>query len=520
MADDDEVNVMGMGNGSFRSTPSAWVVLVLCLFGAGWAQAPQAGDDAAAKAGRVLVVPVSDEGKFMVDQVQAEFIIDALDRAEEESFARVVLVIDTFGGVVMSAREITERLLRLSIPTTAYVETKAISAGTFIAFACDDIVMEEKSTLGDAQMIMQTMEGIEEAPEKLVTVYRSDWKKACDAKGHPFPLALGFFEIDAEVLWVGQGDDRQFILREDYDQLPEDQRAPIIRVISKKGQLLTLHAGEAEELGLARVVPSLDDYLESAGFRRSDVDRQEMSWKRRVLRFLGANNWIFFVLVLVGLNGLYMEIKAPGFGIPGLAAIVCFAIVFGSRYLLGTASELEIFLFVVGVLLALAEIFVIPGFGVTGIAGLILIFGSLLLASLPEFDGLPQNELEWEWVTGMLGLVLVSFLASMMTMFFVLPSLLKVPAIQVRMLKTEFRAEDGYIMDTVDDRAHLVGLEGRVEGGLRPTGKVRLDDGRLLDVVADGTFIDDRTRVRINQIDGNRVIVRVVEGDDGDEATV
>jgi len=220
------------------------------------------------------------------------------------------------------------------------------------------------------------------------------------------------------------------------------------------------------------------------------------------------------VLVLIGLNGLYMEIKAPGFGIPGLTALVCFAIVFGSRYMLGTASELEILLFVLGIVLALAEIFVIPGFGVAGITGLILVFSSLLLASLPDFGEFPKHDLQWQWITSVLGVLLISFLASMVTMFLVLPSLLKIPPIQVRLLKTEFRAEEGYVMDTVKDRQDLEGVEGIVEGGLRPTGKIRLDDGRLLDVVTDGMFIDDLVRVRINHLDGNRIIVRAVEPDE------
>ena len=143
---------------------------------------------------RIMVIRLSDDGKYFVDQVQAEFIIEAIERAEEEGYDRIILKIDTYGGVVMSARDIAERLIRSRLPTTAYVETKAISAGIFIAWACDEIVMQEHTTIGDAQMVFQNMEGkIEEAPEKMVTVYRSDWKKSSTAKNRSFALAQGFF---------------------------------------------------------------------------------------------------------------------------------------------------------------------------------------------------------------------------------------------------------------------------------------------------------------------------------------
>jgi len=473
----------------------------------GWVAANQPGRQNE----KVMVIPLSDEGRYMVDKVQAEFIIRTLERAENEGYSRVVLKIDTYGGVVLSAREITEKLLRLKIPTTAYVETKAISAGVFIAWACDEIVMAPHTTLGDAQMIMQTPEGIQEAPEKLVTVYRSDWKKASDAKARSFALAQGFFDVEREVLWVRDGVAKKFMLREDYEQIQPENRPTILRVLARKDQLLTLHAEEAEELGLVKIASSFDAHMQDLGFQRSQIQNVQMSFNQTLLRFLGANSWIYIVLVLIGLNGLYMELKAPGFGIPGLTALVCFAIVFGSRYFLGTANVFEMVLFGVGLILCLVEIFVLPGFGVPGLTGLACVLGALILASLPNFGGLPSTPFQWEMFNRMTTFTLIGFLGSFALAAVLIPFFVRIPAVQRRFLNREMRAEDGFVAKTYADDQALLNKEGVAEGDLRPSGKVLLDDGQLLDVASEGLWIEDGTRVRIVRVQGNYPIVRTVE---------
>lgn len=460
---------------------------------------------------KVLVIRVSDEdNKYMVDQVQADFILKSLDEAEGKGYDRIILKIDTYGGVVFAAREITERLLRSKIPTTAYVETKAISAGTFIAWACDEIVMETLTTMGDAQMIYQTTEGIEEAPEKMVTVFRSDWEKSSDAKNRSFALARGFFEKDVVVLQVGAEDNWEFILKSDYDTWDEKEKQakPIMQTIVEEGKLLTLHADKAARLGIVTVAKSFDDYLATNNIPASSVYEVNMNMNQSILRFLGAKPWIFFILTLIGLNGIYAELKAPGFGIPGLTAIVCFTIIFGSRYLLGTANTLEILLFVLGIALCFAEIFIIPGFGVVGLSGLLLMFGSLIMASFPDFGEFPTHELQFDWLKALSLTTFFSFTLSVATMVIVFPVLFKSPIAQRHMLPNEMRPEDGYVMKTVENEEALIGKTGTTPGGLRPSGKMKLDDGRYLDVVSTGHFVDPGSRVTIYKVDGNRIVVR------------
>ncbi len=459
---------------------------------------------------RVLVIEVSDEDKYMVDQVQAKFILKTLDEAESKGYKRIILKIDTYGGVVFAAREITERLLRSKIPTTAFVETKAISAGAFIAWACNDIVMQKLTTIGDAQMIYQTTEGIEEAPEKMVTVFRSDWEKSSEARNRSFALARGFFEVGVSVLQVGTSEEWEFVLKKDYDQWEEARKKekPILQTLVEEGELLTLHADKAERLGIATVFDSFDQYLASIDVTHDSVVEVNMNLNESILRFLGAKPWIFLILTLIGLNGIYAELKAPGFGIPGLTAIVCFTIIFGSRYLLGTANTFEIMLFVLGVLLCFAEIFIIPGFGVVGLSGLVLMFGSLILASFPDFGELPSYDFQFQWLKALTITTLLSFVLSIVTMIVFFPMLFKLPVAQRHLLPNEMRSEDGYVMKTVDDESCLKGEMGITPGGLRPSGKMKLDDGRYLDVVSDGHFVEPGSRIKIHKVDGNRIVVR------------
>lgn len=460
---------------------------------------------------KVMVIRVSDEGRYMVDQVQAEFIIRALERAEIEGYSRVILKIDTYGGVVFSAREINEKLLRLKIPTTAYVETKAISAGVFIAWACDEIVMAPHTTLGDAQMIMQTPDGgIKEAPEKMVTVYRSDWKKASDVRGRSFELAQGFFDIKKEVLWVRDGVAKKFMLREDFDRIPVNKQPTILRVLVNPDQLLTLHAEEAEELGIVKVASDFDSFLEGRGFQPGQVHPVQMNVNQSILRFLGANAWIYLVLVLIGLNGLYMELKAPGFGIPGLTALVCFALVFGSRYFLGTANGFEMALFALGLLLCVVEIFVLPGLGIPGIVGLGLVVGSLILASLPDFGGLPSTPFQWQMFNNMATFTLAGLVGSFGLAALLVPLFVRIPMVKKRLLAKELRAEDGYVVKVFEDESRYLNQQGKAKGDLRPSGRMLLDNGQLIDVKSEGLFIEDGTVIKIVRMDGNFPVVRPV----------
>jgi membrane-bound serine protease (ClpP class) len=361
---------------------------------------------------------------------------------------------------------------------------------------------------GDAQVIMQTVEGFEEAPEKMVSVYRSDWKKASAAKDRSFALARGFFEIDHEVIQVGVPENFSFMLREDYDNLAESERPPIMATIVKEGELLTLFAEEARDLGIGVVVPDFDAYLASIGATADDIDRGDMSISQQALRYLGANPWIYILLVIIGLNGLYTELKAPGFGIPGLTAVVCFTIVLGARYFLGSADTAELILFGIGLLLCAVEIFVLPGFGVAGISGLIMMLGSLVVANLPDLEGIPTPDRKWVMLGSAAMDTLAGFVLSLVTIAVIFPLLVNLPQAQRRLLPNEMRNEDGFVVDTVSEQGDLVGLTGVAKGGLRPTGRMLADDGRMLEVSSDGGFLDEGQRVRVHHVDGNRIVVR------------
>ncbi|MGE4158967.1 MAG: nodulation protein NfeD [Planctomycetota bacterium] len=454
---------------------------------------------------KVLVVSISDQEQFMVDKVQADHVIKAISKAENEGYTHLVISINTFGGIVMNAREIAERLIRTKVTTIAFVEEKAISAGAFISWACDRIVMSPGSSFGDAQMIQMTLDGIEVAPEKFVSLYRSDWQKYSEAKGRPFSVAQAFFDVECELLWIEGKNGRQFVLRDDIKDA--DPSPTIVEVVNKKGQLLTLHADKAASLGLVSLSPDLETLIQRLG--SPIIDRLEMTHQESLMRFLGANDWIFSLLVLIGLHALYTEMKAPGFGVAGMTSILCFTLVFGSRFVLGSASHLELFVFVLGVALCVAEIFFVPGFGVTGLAGLGCMFFALLMASLPDISPfeLPETGPIGPMFHALLIKLSLTFVVSLLSFMVLLPTTLKLAMARGGASTPDMNPSQGYVVDTLQDRHSLMGVACLAVGDLRPSGRVRHPDGRLLDAKTRGHLIPAGSRVTITGVDGNVVIV-------------
>jgi membrane-bound serine protease (ClpP class) len=222
------------------------------------------------------------------------------------------------------------------------------------------------------------------------------------------------------------------------------------------------------------------------------------------------------VLVMVALLALYIELSAPGIGLPGLVALICFVIIIGSKYLVGLANWVEVALFIVGLVLLAIEIFVLPGFGVAGALGIICVLVGLfgmLIKNPPNRLPWPHSSLDWQlFVSGVLGLslgvagfiVLAWLLAKHLPKFQFLSGLMLAPTVATQ--GGEMRVS----MTTPPESkiaALNVGDTGEVTSTLRPTGKARFGDA-IVDVVATAEFLDKGTKVQITEIHGNRVVVR------------
>ncbi|MEX2641410.1 MAG: NfeD family protein [Balneolales bacterium] len=408
------------------------------------------------------------EVEGLVDNGLHSYIQRSLSAAESESAAGVILHIDTFGGLVDAADKIRKTLLDAEIPVIAFIDKNAASAGALIALSADSIFMSPGSSIGAATVVDGAGEA---ADEKMQSYMRGLMRSTAEAKGRDPRLA------EAMV----------------------DQRIVIEGVI-EEDVLLTLSTSEAVALGLADAsLASLVQVLEHMGWEDYEIISVNQLWQETVLRFF-AGPVVTSLLMLMMLGGLYFELQSPGIGFPGAIALTGALAFFAPHYIMGLASW-EIIIFFLGVLLLIIEIFVVPGFGIPGIAGIILVIFSLL-ASMVGNVGFNFPEIRymsgpiWTMVaTLVLGIALIISLARHMP---------QSKAFNRLVLANTTGTSYGYTSaTTVED---LIGLEGVALSTLRPAGTA-LIDSRRIDVVSDGDFIEKGEKIKVITSVGSRVMV-------------
>jgi membrane-bound serine protease (ClpP class) len=422
--------------------------------------------------GPVYDVPLSGT----VDAALARYVDRALGEAEEDEAALVVLRIDTFGGLLDAADQIRKRVLGATVPTVAFVEGNALSAGALIAYAADRIVMAPGATMG-AATVVQGGTG-EAAPDKYQSAMRALMRATAEENGKDPAIAEAM--VDERVDLPG---------------------------VSSEGEVLTLSADEARELGVAdAVLTSLDAVLVASGAAAQPRVAHDATGLERALRFFGSPV-VQSILMLMMLGGLYAEMQAPGLGLPGALALIGALLFFAPSYAMGLAASWEIALFVVGVLLILLEVLVIPGFGVAGIAGAALTVGSLG-AMLVGNVGLYFPEGGIRRATEVLGITLFLFGIVVIAALRYLPRAARFSAVVLHDESPSERVPIG------SERAAepAVGTLGQAATPLRPWGVALLLDRRV-EVVTEGEFVEAGTPVRVVRAAGGRIVVAPVLAD-------
>jgi membrane-bound serine protease (ClpP class) len=344
--------------------------------------------------------------------------------------------------------------------------------------------------------------------------------------------------VDYDVnLWEASVDGQSRVLTlYELERLEQDASLEVERIteISPKGKLLSLTSGEAYRYGLIRGLADDQKSLLSAIGASSDARQSAPSAADGIISFL-TSGAVQAILIVLGIAMIFLEINTPGFGIPGVAAIIAFALVFGSGALLGHVSSLEIVLFLLGVGLLAVEIFILPGFGVTGISGLILI-GLSLIFSMQDFV-IPR--FEWEWSLMGRNAVVVT-LGILLAITAIAGIVLLGPKIKIfdrLTLKTRITgtaggplttggpltaggsvtagvvevAVQGNETETGEEYAALAGKQGIAVTTLRPAGKAEIE-GRFYQVEGDGVFIEQGSTVQVTRVRGNTVIVMPIKG--------
>ncbi|MCP3874022.1 MAG: serine protease [Desulfobacteraceae bacterium] len=455
---------------------------------------------------KVYVIPVTGT----VEPGMAAYVKRALEDIKNETDAVFVFKLDTFGGRVDAALDIVDAIS--NIPkgkTIAFVEKRAISAGALIALSSNVLVMKDNTIIGDCAPIIQTKEGQKMAGEKVQTVLRARFRALAKKNNYPVVLAESMVTIDMEVYEVIMNDQKSYMDKKAYDDLTEKEKKTITskKTIVSKGELLTMDDVEAFDLGFSqKSVKDINQALSLLGYETTHIVTIEESWSESLVRFLQT---FLPVLMLIGIGAIYTEIKAPGFGVPGIIGILCLGIVFFNQYLVGLADHTELILLLIGVLLLGVEVFVLPGFGIAGISGLIVIAAGLVLS----FQGfvVPDPSFPWEGelliknLAQVFGSFIFAFLISLFSLRFILPQFSKI----VKGPYLEATLEQSHV-DTTKELGLMPGDKGVAHTFLRPSGKVIIGNKKI-DAITQGEFIEQGTSVIIDKIEQNHVIVKFID---------
>ena len=484
------------------------VLLLLGLIIPAWAQE-------SAEATEAYVIPIEGE----IDRALMIFIRRGIQAAERAGASTIIFRVDTFGGRVDSALQIATLIGGLDeIETIAYVPATpegtgvSWSAGALISFSCDRIYMAPGTSMGAAAPVFQSQQGMEMAPEKTVSAVRTQMAALAEKNGYPKGIAVAMVDMDVELIEVYLDGELEVTTSTDLPDLEREARERDLtlekgKVVSPSGKLLTLTAGEMERYGVSSAtVGDIEALYALIGVPGGEVATLEPSAPDRIVSVItGAA--VTSLLVLIGLAALYLEITSPGFGVPGTIAIIAFLIIFLGGALLGTVGSLEIILFLLGVVLLVVEIFLIPGFGVAGISGIVLMIAALVL-SRQEFV-IPRVPWQWDIFLRNLRNVGLGFVGSLVLLVFLLRIFPRTPGLKRLILESNQDTLAGYTVQSAESSALLTGRRGNAVTALRPAGKADFE-GEILVVETDGEFIEAGTPVEVIEVSGNRIVVRRV----------
>lgn len=469
--------------------------------------APRMLDDDPSLAGEWRPVRIAIKGPINA-QVAARVQRTIEDQIRDQRVNFVCLWIDSPGGSLIDSMTLANFLAdldRSQVRTVAYVPSEARGDAALVALACDQLVMNHDATLGGPGAEEFSAEEIQLAREMLrdrIAPKKSRTWSLLDALVDPEARVYEYTnKKDGAVEYFGEA---ELAAQADPDAWTQGDE------VTHAGKPLKTAGDQAVTLGLARgAVADFTGFKQLYGLEQDPV-LAEPGWAHYLVDAL-ASPALAWLLLLIGGAALYAELQAPGIGIGGFIAGVCFLLYFWSKYLGGTADWLEVLLFAAGVCCILLEMFVLPGVAIFGLGGGIMIIASLVLAS--QTFVLPHNEYQLAQLRDSL-LSLIGVFAGVIALAIVMRRYLPYsPFFSHVMLAPPSGAEleDLEHRESLVDFEHLLGHSGVASTQLTPSGKARFE-GQLVDVIADGEVIDRGTEVVVVEVQGNRVLVRSAGG--------
>lgn len=553
-----------------------------------------------------MAIPAgSDLAIIPVEGMIYGFVLDSLerrvDRALNQGATLIVIELHTNGGQLGAALDIAGYIKTIPVPTVAWINNKAYSAGILIASACDQIVMSRASVTGDCAPIVpgQDLSPTERAKalSPLLEMFRDNARD----NGYDYALFHAMCVLGIEVYQIEnpKTGEKRLVNQADYavmvqgrslddvdaaGQLPNPNAGParpkapqqnqqqptlpgmpapatppsqapsspasplpstgnlnldnvggasiniatakdvgqwrLIKKVHDGKTLLTLNQTRAQDVGLSAAT------LGGVGDLRSHLGAKTVAtvghtWSEELAGYL-TNPVVRAVLIIAVLLGGYIEFQTPGLGVPGAVAAGALLILLGAPLLIGLAEIWHILLFLVGVVLLAIELIATPTFGLLGVAGIVMMFGGLVLSVVPTGGSGPLSlppPAMWNQLLVSTTSTLVAFIISFFGLVAITKYFGQIPVLSSLVLKDSQRMALAGAATAPVPAMHVSGDEslgggriqvgqiGRVDStGLRPTGRAKLGD-ELVDVVSLGSFIEPGTKVRVVEVHGNRIVV-------------
>lgn len=411
----------------------------------------------------------------------------AFDQAEKMNADYILIRLNTYGGMVPIADSIRTRLINSKIPVLVFIDNNAASAGALISIAADSIYMRKGGSIGAATVVNQSGEVM---PDKYQSYMRSTMRSTAESHGKDTLIT---------------GNDTIFLWHRN-PKIAEAMVDPSVKIegVIDSGKVLTFTTDEAIKHGFCEgAAENIMEVLAKAGVDKYEIVKHQVTSLDKVIHFL-MNPVLQGLLIMIIIGGLYFELQTPGVGFALGASIVAAILYFAPLYLEGLVDNWEIFVFIAGVLLLGLEIFVVPGFGIAGISGIICIIIGLTMAMVENFVFELEPGIALNSISRALLIVVGSLFASLFLGLFAGKQLTALPALKIALNTVEDNNE-GYVGVDVNYKK-MIGKNGVAYTVLRPTGKVMIDD-ELYDAIAEIGYIDKNTKILVTRNEATQLYV-------------
>ena len=402
-----------------------------------------------------------------IDPSSQRLVTIGLEKAREAKADYVILDLDTYGGAVNAADSIRSAILRYEKPVVAFVNMQAASAGALISIACDSIYMKTGSSIGAATVVNQTGEVM---PDKYQSFMRGMMRATAEATGRDPHIAESMTDT-----------------------------ANVLSLTPTEAIAVGFCEGICEtEYEVAEKIAADNEFI----IKNMEDD---MTWLDKLIQFL-LNPLLQSIFMMMIIGGIFVEIRTPGIGLPLLTAIVGALLYFAPAYIGHLAQSWEILLFVVGLILIAVEIFVLPGFGVCGISGIVAVIVALAFSMVDNIELFHwDGTLNLRPIIQPLGIVVLSSTAAIFGSVWIVRKLYDTRSFDHVALRQEMKSEDGFT-GVVSGLESYVGQAVTVFADMRPGGKVITSDGRILEATLKfGGFVSKGETLKVVSAEQGRL---------------